>query len=328
MSAKTKKWGIGIDLGGTKIEAAIVNDHGELRDHLRIPTNSQDGVESVISRTLGVVKELIVRNPDVVVIATGVGIAGQIDNEGEYVVHAPNLKWSRVNLREQLETKLALPVFVCNDVRAAAWGEWSFGAGRGKKDLACIFVGTGVGGAFVCSGKMLRGFNNSAGEIGHLVVKVNGELCTCGNSGCLEAIAGGWAIQKRAQQLAQQDHSAAQMLIDLAGRITSITAKTVILAASRGDIMALKIVDDVADALTAGVISVINLIGPGRVILGGGIIEGMPALIQRIEMGVKKQALKAAISDVQILQAKLHGNAGTMGAAIFAINSLQNRHKA
>ncbi|MCD6012236.1 MAG: hypothetical protein K0Q79_2098 [Flavipsychrobacter sp.] len=324
---KNEKWGIGIDMGGTKIEAAIVGDQGKLRDQLRIPTNSQDGAERIIERTLRAVKELMGRNSDVEVAAAGIGIAGQIDNEGEYVIHAPNLKWSRVNLRQQLVNVLAMPVFICNDVRAAAWGEWSFGAGRGKKDVACIFVGTGVGGAFICDGKMLHGFNNSAGEIGHMVVKVNGELCTCGNSGCLEAIAGGWAIRKKAQQLALQDQSAAQTMIDLAGGIASINAKTVFLAANQGDKAAFKIVGDVVAALIAGVISVINVFGPDRVILGGGIIEGMPTLIQRIETGVKKHALQAAISNVQILQAELHGNAGTMGAAMFALNNVQGHNK-
>lgn len=315
-----EKWAIGVDLGGTKIEAVLVGGNGNLIDHLRIPTDSFKGSYEVIKRTISLIKTLQGRNPNISIDIIGIGVAGQIDKDNGSVIHAPNLKWDNVYLRELIANELIIPVLVCNDVRGAAWGEWLFGSGKGHNDLACIFVGTGVGGAFVCNGKMLDGFNNSAGEVGHLVVKVNGPRCTCGNYGCLEAIAGGWAIKKEAQLVARQDKLFAQTMVHIAGGITSITANTVALAALKGDKLANKIIDNVVEALIAGVISIINLFGPSCVILGGGIIEGMPILIQRIEEGVRKYALKAALSDIKILPAKLHSNSGAIGAAIFALN--------
>ncbi len=125
---------------------------------------------------------------------------GRWTRETGAVMFAPNLDWHNVPLRAEVEKACAIPVVVTNDVRAALWGEWLFGAGRGAGDLLCIFIGTGIGGGIVCGGKVLEGCSNTAGEIGHMTVDLNGPLCNCGNRGCMEALAGGWAIARRAHE--------------------------------------------------------------------------------------------------------------------------------
>jgi glucokinase len=323
-----QKWAVGVDLGGTKIEVALVNADGQLLDRLRIPTDSSDGPDKIIEDIANIIHELTARHKDITPSTIGIGVAGQIEKNTGIIVFSPNLGWDNVNLSEQLTNILHLPVAVCNDVKAAAWGEWLHGAGVGCDNLVCIFVGTGIGGAIVCNGKMIEGCNNTAGEIGHTTIQLNGPLCHCGNRGCLEALAGGWAIERDAQQAVQNNKDDGKMMLEIAGGdIKAITGATVAIAVQKGDKMATQLLDNVVDALTAGITSVVNTVGPCRIILGGGVVEGIPQLAGRVETGVKKNALKAAIVSVSILQAKLHNDSGVIGAAAFALHQTLHQDK-
>lgn len=310
------------------MEGAVVNSVGTLLGRLRIATNSGQGADAVITNMIELIGKLLVLAGNNQVSAIGIGVAGQIDKNTAIVIHAPNLKWHNVDLTKQLTARFEIPVAVCNDVRAAAWGEWLCGAGIGCNNLVNIFVGTGVGGAIICNGYMVDGHNNTAGEIGHIVAQINGPLCTCGNKGCLEAIAGGWAIQRDAKREARNNPEGGRMLIHMAGGdVANITAETVVKAALKQDMLANTLVDNATEALIASITSIINTVGPQKIILGGGIIEGMPQLINRIEERVKKNALSAAISNVDFGIAALRGNAGTIGAALFALRSISILHK-
>ncbi len=319
-----QQWAIGVDLGGTKIEVAIVSSQGELLDKLRIPTISSQGPDKIIENIHDTINDLSKRHSDITLSVVGIGVAGQIKKDTGIVIDAPNLKWHNVDLQTQLANKLQKPVAVCNDVKAAAWGELLCGAGVGCNNLVCIFVGTGIGGAIVCNGKMLDGCNNTAGEIGHMIVQLHGPLCHCGNKGCLEALASGWALERDARLTVQNDKAGGKMLLDIAeGNINAITGETVTMAAQQGDPLANSLINNMADALIAGVTSVVNMIGPCRVILGGGIIKGIPQLITQVEEGVKRQALKAAIVAIEILPAKLQDDSGVIGAAAYAFETLK-----
>ena len=319
------KWAIGVDLGGTKVEVGIVSNNGMLMSRLRIATPADKSPESIVKNIVATVSEICAKNPKLIPETIGIGVAGQVEKKGGSVVYAPNLEWHNVNLQQQLEQELHKPVAIINDVKAAAWGEWLYGGGVGYDNIVCIFVGTGIGGAIVSNGQMMEGCNNTAGEIGHMVLQMNGPLCHCGNKGCFEALAGGWAIARDAQLAVEKDNKAGKMLLNLVdGDITSVNAKTISTAAQSGDILANEIIDKLAEALIAGVTSVINMVGPCRVILGGGVMEGMPELIDKIEKGVKKYALKAAIANVSIVPAQLHNDSGVIGAAAFALHQLKN----
>jgi glucokinase len=225
-----------------------------------------------------------------------------------------------------LKNLLSLDVSLTNDVRAATIGEWLHGAGRGYGDILCLFVGTGIGGGIVSSGRLIIGCSNNAGELGHMPVDFHGRTCHCGNQGCLEAFAGGWAIAQRAQEAVAADPAAGAPLLEVAhGRIENINGSLVTQLFRRGDPLATRLVEETGEALGAGASGLVNAFNPCRLILGGGVIEGIPELVQRVEEVVGRRSLRAASAHLEIVRAALGGDAGVVGAAALAmtVNTLK-----
>mgnify|MGYP000685691480 CR=1 FL=1 len=313
-------WTAGVDLGGTKIQVIQVNAFGTVGKKILCPTGAEYGHFAIENKIIEIINQLIEEvgcGPN----AIGVGVAGQVDEESGIVKFAPNLKWSEVPFQTNLRRAFGIPVVVINDVRAATWGEWLRGAGKGFSHLLCIFIGTGIGGGIVCDGKMLSGYNNTAGEIGHITVSLNGPKCTCGNFGCMEAYAGGWALAKRAVDLIQTNPSQKTLILQEAdGEICGIRGFHVLKAAKKGDEIALQIVEEAVEALGAGVAGLINTLSPECIIFGGGVIEGFPEIIESIKEKAKNRALSAAFNNVQMTKALLHNEAGAIGAGALAMN--------
>ena len=310
-----------MDLGGTKIIVARVDAHGKIHQKLRLPTSASRGPATVKAEVIAAVQEAV-HTADRPPAGVGVGVAGQVDARSGAVRFAPNLGWIDEPLKEDLKKALKLPVFVTNDVRAATWGEWLHGAGRGYDDLICLFVGTGIGGGVVSGRRVMTGCSNTAGELGHITIDLNGPPCRCGNRGCMEALAGGWAIARQARESIASDPKAGQFLLEKAGgEPEQITAKVVTEAAKAGDALALRLVDRVAQALAAGAASLVNAFNPCRLILGGGVIEGYPGFVKRVAEGIEPRALPAARAPLRIVRAQLHNNAGVIGAASLALHS-------
>jgi glucokinase len=252
----------------------------------------------------------------------GIGMAGQIDGATGTVRFAPNLGWREVPLRADIEVALDVPVIVTNDVRAAMWGEWLHGAGKGYDDVLSLFVGTGIGGGVVSNGRIVAGCANTAGEFGHITIELKGPLCTCGNQGCLEALAGGWAIARQAQDMVREAPEAGRALLTAAGGAPEgISAATVAGCAHAGDPLSLLLVDRVGRALVAGCVSLVNAFNPCMVILGGGVIEGLPELVGKVREGVKSKALPAATASLEVRPAALGGSAGVVGAASLVLSA-------
>lgn len=288
-------WSIGADLGGTKIEIAAVQN-GKILHKILLPTEAQQGHNAIIGKIEGAVRQLIEimgSSPK----GVGIGIAGQIKHN--MVLFAPNLPgWINIPLKDILYAKLSLPISVLNDVRAATIGEWNHGAGKGCNDFVCVFLGTGIGGGIVSNGHLLEGNSNSAGEIGHMVVDLYGPPCTCGNHGCFESLAGGWAIAKM-------------------GKVPS--AKDVIMAAKAEDVVAMEIIENVFEAIFAASISLINAFNPKRLIFGGGLSLGLEVVPEMVDAAVRGRALKAATDSLEVVAAKLGNEAGVIGAATYAM---------
>lgn len=311
---------VGVDLGGTKVDMGIVDGSGKMIRRELIKTN-KESPEAAVYDILQAIERLKTSQEEILVV--GIGMAGQIDNQTGSVRFAPNLNWRNFPLGKALEEALKIPVKVTNDVRAAAWGEWLYGAGKGCDDLICLFVGTGIGAGIVSGGKMLTGSHNTAGEVGHMTIDLKGPLCSCGNYGCLEALAGGWAIAKRAKEMAIDDVSHGKQLLDLiGGTIDEIDARKVFKAYHLQSPIAIRVITEVKEALIAGIAGLLNAFNPAKIILGGGIITGVPDLIEVIRQGVAKRALKTSIEFLEIIQAELKGDAGIVGAAAFAKNAL------
>ena len=312
---------VGVDLGGTKIEIAIVDHGGRLQQRVKHPTDVEAGPDAILAGITGAVRGLIAETGSTP-IGVGVGLAGQVDSKQGLVRFAPNLGWRDLPFQRDLTRALQLPVIVTNDVRAATWGEWLHGAGKGCDDLVCLFVGTGIGGGVVSAGRVLSGCSNTAAELGHMTVDLNGPPCTCGNQGCLEALAGGWALARQAREATATEAGA--LLLQMAdGRPEALTAKLVADAAKAGDPLAERLIDEAARALTAGAVSLVHAFNPCRLILGGGVMEGLPHLVGVIDRGVRLKALPASTEPLQVLPAKLGGDAGVIGAATLAIETFK-----
>ena len=314
---------IGVDIGGTKLEAAAVDGDGTVLAGGRRLTGAGRGPDRILADIVSCIEEDAAVSADRPVIGVGVGVAGQADPASGTVLHAPNLGWNDFPLQERLEEVLGLPVFVINDVQAATNGEWICGAGRGALDLVCMFVGTGVGGGVVSHGALLRGCSGTAGELGHITIDRYGPECTCGNSGCLEAFAGGWAIARRARSVVTSRPEEGRVLLARAGgAAANLTAEIVAAAAHDGDPLAARLMREAGEALGVGIGTVANAFNPCRVILGGGVIEGMPELVGIAEAEARTRALDAAVRSLEVVKAGLGKHAGTVGAAMWARRSL------
>jgi glucokinase len=314
---------IGIDLGGTKVEIALVDGNSRITEENRYLSHAENGSEELITDLIRAT-ESIQDKAGMRVSGIGIGVAGQVDSTG-VVLSAPNLPFKGEPLQERLEKKLHVPVVVTNDVRAATYGEWRFGAGTGVDDLVVIFVGTGIGGGVVSGGRLLEGCGNTAGELGHLTLVANGRKCRCPNWGCIEAYAGGWAISERAQEAVLADPKEGMILTSLAGSVEDISAATVSKANKQSDLLAAKLVDETAQYLASGVVGIVNALNPCMLVLGGGVIEGLSDLIPIIDEVVNKRALKPNRKNLRIVKAGLGGKAGVIGAATLARSRIEER---
>jgi len=307
---------LGVDLGGTKVETALVDTEGRIISSHRHPTHPKKGAENIVE-DIAICAEQCLNKGKGEAQALGIGIAAQVDQAG-LVRSSPNLGWSDFPLREKLEKRLKLPVVVTNDVRAAAMGEWRFGAGKGVDDLVVVFVGTGIGGGVISNGRLLEGCSNTATELGHMTLIVDGRKCHCPNRGCLEAYASGWAIAERAQEAVQAKPRAGKKLISLAGSVDGITAAIVSQAYHDENPLALQLFMETAHYLSSGLVSIVNAFNPCLLILGGGVVEGLPEILQIVDGEIRNRALKTAVENLNVVKAALGKESGIVGAAALA----------
>ncbi len=312
---------LGIDLGGTKVALASVDADGRVRARRRFETDAAAAPETAIDGMVARARELLAE-ASVPIRGLGVGAAGQVDAGRGVVRSSPNLPtWRDVPLAERLSEALDLPVAITNDASAVALAEHAHGAGRGQDDVAVLFVGTGVGGGVISGGRLIDGAHGYGGEIGHLTLIAGGRRCTCGNYGCLEAYAGGWAIAGRAREAMQDDRPAGEALLRRAGaddETEAITAATVARAAEAGDVLARRLVEETGRLLGHGLVSVIHTFNPRRLALGGTVIEGMPELLSGAARVARENVMDVFLEDLEIVPTELGAEAGVIGAARLA----------
>ena len=321
---ESRQWGIGVDIGGTKIAVACVDISGRILSERKYPTHTETGYRAIVD-TLTVVMKEISEEFDSPPLALGVGVAGQVTaREGE-VTFAPNLKWRNVPLQAELQKVLQPQVFVLNDVRAATWGEWKHGAGAGHNDLVCLIIGTGIGGGVVSGGQLLTGRNNCAGELGHMTIDLHGPECTCGNRGCLEALVGGWALAREAKRAVSEYPEKTKMLLQLAGgNPDALAASHLVQAALKDDPISKEIIEMAIDALIAGCVGIVNGFNPSLLILGGGLGGALHQLTERVRGGVTRRALDAAKEGFDVVTSRLLNDAGVIGAASYALHNCRD----
>ena len=313
---------LGVDLGGTKVETSLVDETGHILASHRRPTQPDKGPDRVIADIITCVESCLgeaVKSAQ----SLGIGMAGQNENDCGMCLCTPHRGCCYIWFQTSLAWALNRPGIVSNEVGAANYGESCYGAGRDVNDLVCLFVGTGVGGGIVSGGRLLEGCFNTAGELGHLTIVTNGRQCHCRNRGCLEAYAGGWAIAERAQEAARSDTRAGELLIKLAGSVGQISAATVTEAYANGDPLAQYIVAETVRYLAAGLVGIVNAFNPCVLVLGGGVIHGLPEYASMVEHIVRLNALEAAVKDLRIVTSVLGNTAGVIGAATLARHKFQ-----
>ncbi|MFP5336436.1 MAG: ROK family glucokinase [Actinomycetes bacterium] len=307
---------IGLDIGGTKIAAGLVSEDGRLVTRVRRETPASD-VEAIEAAAADAVAELVAQHD---VEAIGVAAAGFVDAERSTIVFAPNLAWRDEPMRRDLEARTNLPVVVENDANAAAWGEFRHGAGRDVDDMVLITVGTGLGGGVVIGGRLLRGHSGFAAELGHVRVVPDGHRCGCGNRGCWEQYASGRALVREARELASTDSPVAARLLELAdGKAKRIEGPHVTRAAEEGDAAAVELLADLGAWLGEGIASIVAVLDPAVVVVGGGVSEAGDLLLEPARAAFRRQlTARGYRPEARIVPALLGNDAGMIGAADLA----------
>ena len=317
-----EKYRIGVDVGGTNVKIALVDKKGEIKFSKTVPTRAEMGYEYTISNIQQSIKDLI-SEADIekgALEGIGFGFPGQIDCDKGIVRLAPNIPgWVNVPIAEIMQKEFNLPVKVDNDVRCAALAELNYGAGVGCKNLICITVGTGIGSGLIINGKIVRGASNAAGEIGHIKLEMkDGLLCGCGDRGCLEAYASGPSIVALAKEYVKGGKSA--KFRELAGSIDAITPAIVAQAAEQGDSVAKKIFEIMGEYIGLGLASVVNLLNPEKIVIGGGVADAGDILLEPLRRTLKARTMPIQGEAVEVVPAQLGNTAGIIGSSLLIDN--------
>ena len=318
---------VGVDMGGTKTLAAVVDADGNILSTAKIQTQAKKKTSIVIDRIAECIQEAIEESPvDTDAIgAIGIGAPGPLDPDTGVVIFAPNLGWKNVPLKTELETRVNIPTFVDNDVNVGTLGEHTFGAGRGVKDLVGIFVGTGIGGGIILNGKLYHGASKTAGEIGHIIVKAGGPKCGCGNRGCLEALASRTAMTKEFQKAILKKGKKSILSNLTGGDLGLIRSGVLAKALHSKDKLTQKVFKNTTKYLGICIGSIVNFLNPEMIVLGGGVVEAVGnKFIKDIRKAAKKYALPDTLKNVEIVEAQLGDNAGVLGAAALARQKLKS----
>jgi glucokinase len=306
---------IGVDIGGTKVSAGVVDDEGRVIDRELRLTPGHD-VEETESLIVEVVSTLADRND---VVAVGVGAAGWIANDHATVLFSPHLAWRNEPLRDGLSGRIGLPLFIENDANAAAWAESRFGAAQGEPVIVCVTLGTGIGGGLVVDGSVYRGAYGIACEYGHMTLVPDGRLCACGNRGCWEMYASGRALARDARELAAESPVAAARLLALAGSAARLDGPVVTAAAAEGDSAALSICTNMGRWLGRGLANLAAVIDPSVFVIGGGVSDAGELLLRPAREEFAHTVTGRGFRPVaRVALVELGPDAGLIGAADLA----------
>ncbi|HEX75259.1 MAG TPA: ROK family protein [Dehalococcoidia bacterium] len=322
---------LAVDLGGTKIIAAVVLPDGKIISRNYCLTVADKGPKAVFNRLLSAANKTVTQAKLKTSELTGVGIAaaGALDMERGVITDSPNLpNWHDIPLRDILADGLGITTYLINDASAAALGEHRFGAGKGVDNLIYLTVSTGIGGGIIMGSKLYSGADGCAGELGHMTIEAGGPKCNCGNLGCLEALASGTAVAREAVRRVNGGETSS--IVELvAGRLESITAEIVALAARQGDSLACDIVAEAANYLGIGLANLVNIFNPELIVIGGGMSQMGNMLLKPARKVVKERAFKLPARTVRIVRARLGSNAGIIGAAAYVFDQqLERKTKA
>ena len=313
----SKKFIIGIDIGGTKIAAVLATTSGEILQRVSEATDADKrDSNAVLKRLAEMAREVVaVGNAEhSEILGVGISCGGPLDNETGVILSPPNLpEWKSVPVKAFIEKALELPVRVENDANATALAEWRYGAGKGTKNLIFLTIGTGIGGGLILDGHLYRGTNNLAGEVGHQTILMNGPLCGCGKRGCLEALASGPAIARLARE--SMMYGRHKRVLALAGGVPkNITAAHVIESAKQGDPFGVQVLEEAGTYLGVGIANLIQLFNPEMIVLGTIAVHAGDLILNPIRAAVKEYAWERSAAVCKIVPAALGDRAQDLAA--------------
>jgi glucokinase len=312
---------VGIDIGGTKILGALVDEHGQILFEAKVPSPAQDP-DLMVSTVVDLIKEVSSHATSPVVCA-GVAAAGFIDANQSTILYAPNLNWRNEPFRDRLQVHLDIPLVIENDANAAGWAEYKFGAGRGTKDMVMLTLGTGVGGAVVADYKLRRGGFGIAGELGHVRVVQDGKQCGCGRKGCVEQYSSGTAVVKAAKKLAAGSGPAGQRLRELKEESGELSGAQVYQALLEGDAGVYSIFREAGRYLGQAMATITAVLDPQVYVIGGGLSDAGELILEPIREGfLQDLPARGFRPEAKIVTAEFTNQAGVIGAADLARESL------
>ena len=308
---------VAVDLGGTQIRTAALRGK-TLYSRIGLLTGENPTPERIIPRVYDAIQQAIDKadTGDEPIAGIGIAAPGPLDHKTGVIYTPPNLpSWRGVPLRDMVMQRFGMPVFVENDAHAAGLGEYLFGAGRGCGDMVYLTISTGIGGGIISNGRIMEGASGTAGELGHMTIDWHGERCNCGNIGCLEAIASGIAIARQANEALSAGRGA-DLLAFLRARQPDldVTARVVAEAATAGVATAQAIINRAAEAIGVGLVNIIHSINPEVIVLGGGLTQMGPLLLEPALRIVRERAMSVPRAAVRIELAELGANTGLVGA--------------
>ena len=304
---------IGVDVGGTKVAAGLVNEQGEIRSHLRVPMIANGSAEDGLGAVLSAISQLLRDGTPV----RGIGVCspGPLDPAAGVILNPPNLPcWRHFPLTDALRKVYSVPVKLDNDANAAALAETRWGAARGYNNVFYATIGTGIGTGIVMGGKIYHGRTGSAGEGGHVSIDYRGPICACGKPGCIEVLASGSAIARRAREKISSGRESS-MLELAAGKLDAVTGEAVGKAYAAGDTLAGEVLTESADMLAVWLSNMIDLLDPEVIVIGGGAAALYQPFFGRMRERVPKLTLNPRAREVMIGAAQYGAEAGIAGGA-------------
>lgn len=302
---------LALDIGGTKIAAGVVNSRGKVLFKYIEPTDSRANSRIFLNNLKRIIWHTIkaAKIDESQIMAIGVGSPGPLDIKKGRIIFAPNLPKSLRNFSivKPLQEEFKLPVILKNDADAASLGEWMFGAGRGTKNMIYLTISTGIGGGIIINGQLYHG-QGSAGEIGHIIIDPNGPICRCGNCGCLEALASGTAVAGLAKRMMRRKQ---------------IDSKKVFQLAKRRNKLAKKVIKKSLSILGTGLVNLIHILHPDKIILGGGMMRDADMILPFLRKFVQRKVMPGFKQNIKIEKAKLGDDVGLIGAAAVVLDKFQ-----
>ena len=320
---------IALDLGGTKMLTALIDDDLVVHNRIKVKTPQTTDGNKILRLIISSIEKLLANSSYEKTDIGGMAVCvpSPVNTSKGLVLSATNIGFKNYPLRDMLQEEIGLPVLVENDVTAGIYGEYKRGAGRGKQHIIGLYPGTGIGGGMILNGQLYRGSRGGAGEIGHMIIQVDGRLCGCGSYGCLETLSSKTALAKDLVQLAALGKSPS-ILQDVGSDYTEIKSRHIQKALAAGEVDVIELVERAASYLGIGMANCVNIFNPQRIILGGGLIEKLGnAFVKRAEKVMRVHALPHLLEDVDVKVAQLGDDTVITGAALLFQDELDQERK-